>query len=83
MQVSIKAFIQAIGAGLNHYSELDEKIYREANIYIDHFESANKELRGLLDMGITFSGEIGHVISQEQQLESVDNKITVFQNLGG
>lgn len=79
----MKGLIGAVGAGLSHHSELEEKIYREADIYVDHFESANKELAGLLNMGIKFAGEIGQLISGGLQLENVDSgKITVFQSLG-
>lgn len=68
---------------MSHYSELDERIYREADIYVDHFESANRELAGLLDMGIKFSAEIGQLISKERCLKNSDNnKITIFQSLG-
>lgn len=72
---------EAIGAGLCHHNELEEQIYRQAAIFVDHLESANKELIGLLNGGIRFFGEIGQVITGE--LEAVDtNVVTVFQSLG-
>lgn len=68
---------------MSHHSELDERIYREADIYVDHFESANRELAGLLNIGLKFVGEIGQLIAGEHRLGNADkNKITIFHSLG-
>lgn len=72
---------EAVGAGQHHHNELEEKIYREALIYIDHKESAEKELAGLLNIGLKFAGEIGQLITEEIRPGSAD-KISIFQSLG-
>lgn len=43
-------------------------------------EAAEKELKGLIDMGITLSGEIGEVINKQKA--PPESGITVFQSLG-
>ncbi|KAJ8986144.1 hypothetical protein NQ317_005616 [Molorchus minor] len=54
----------AVGGGANnHHSELDEEIYRNSDVYIDHWAGAHTELSGLEKMGIQFKGEVGAVIS--------------------
>lgn len=73
--------IVAVGAGLSHHSELDEAIYKEADVYVDHMDSAKTELAGLEKIGVKFAGEIGEVIAGT--LKPVPSKkITVFQSLG-
>lgn len=73
--------INAVGAGKNHYSELEEDIYRNAFIAVEHLESANKELKGLLDKGIKINCEVGELISKSCELPLKVN-FTVFQSMG-
>lgn len=73
--------IPAVGANpKNHFSELDHKIYLNADIYIDNWTGAKKELAGLENMGVRFKGEIGNVITGD--LLTRPNRISVFQSLG-
>lgn len=73
--------INAVGAGINHYSELEEEIYINAFIAVEHMESAQKELKGILEKGIEINCEIGEFISENRSLP-VDTEFTVYQSLG-
>ncbi|KAG5877036.1 hypothetical protein JTB14_006517 [Gonioctena quinquepunctata] len=76
------AHINAVGAGrANHHSELEEKLYFESDVYIDHWEGAKKELAGLESAGVKFKGEIGGVIRGDFKTNDQD-RITIFQSLG-
>ncbi|XP_014246893.1 ketimine reductase mu-crystallin isoform X2 [Cimex lectularius] len=72
--------INAIGAGINHHSELDEKIYRNAILVVDEMEAAQKELKGLLEKSINIWGEVGAVITGQNTLPN--SEITIFHSLG-
>ncbi|EFA08703.1 Ketimine reductase mu-crystallin-like Protein [Tribolium castaneum] len=69
--------INAIGAGVNHYSELSPDIYNTSDVYVDHAEGAKVELAGL---GVKL-GEIGGVIAGDLPPPTL-NQVTVFQSLG-
>lgn len=74
------AHINAVGAGINHHSELDTELYQTACIYTDTMASAKTELKGLLDLGITMQGEVGDIINGTKSAER--ERITIFQSLG-
>ncbi|XP_072379293.1 ketimine reductase mu-crystallin isoform X2 [Diabrotica undecimpunctata] len=74
------AHINAVGLGRTHHSELEEKLYYHADVYIDHWEGVNSELSGLAKL-IEFKGEVGKVIMNQITTEDI-NRITVFQSLG-
>lgn len=69
----------AVGAGINHHSELDVDLYEMASVYTDTLASAEIELKGLLELGITIE-EVGDIINGTKSAER--GKITVFQSLG-
>lgn len=69
----------AVGAGINHHSELDVDLYEMACVYTDTMTSAEIELKGLLELGITIE-EVGDIISGTKSAER--GRITVFQSLG-
>jgi thiomorpholine-carboxylate dehydrogenase len=69
----------AVGAGINHHSELDVDLYEMASIYTDTMASSETELKELLELGITIE-EVGHVINGTKSAER--GRITVFQSLG-
>lgn len=75
------AHINAIGAGQNHHSELSEALYKKSFLVVDHMESADKELAGLIEMGIDIQGEIGNYLNS---LKAVPESVscTIFHNLG-
>ncbi|GLV34992.1 uncharacterized protein CBL_09472 [Carabus blaptoides fortunei] len=73
--------INAVGAGANHHSELDEALYHNSVIYVDHMAGAKVELAGLEKMGVQLVGEIGELISNDKPLPQND-KITIFHSLG-
>uniref|UniRef100_A0A6P7GTV6 Ketimine reductase mu-crystallin n=1 Tax=Diabrotica virgifera virgifera TaxID=50390 RepID=A0A6P7GTV6_DIAVI len=73
-------FILAVGLGRTHHSEVEEKLYHRADVYIDHWEGVNTELAGLAEI-IEFKGEVGKVILNQITTKDV-NRITVFQSLG-
>lgn len=64
---------------MDHHKELEEAIYKEADVYVDHMDSAKSELAGLEKIGVQFKGEIGSVIAGSLM---PSDKITVFQSLG-
>lgn len=69
----------AVGAGINHHSELDLDLYEMACVYTDTMVSAENELKGLLELGITIE-EVGDIINGTKSAER--GRITVFQSLG-
>jgi len=69
----------AVGAGISHHTELDVDLYEMASIYTDTLASAETELKGLLELGITIE-EVGDIINGTKSAER--GKITVFQSLG-
>ncbi|XP_074030641.1 ketimine reductase mu-crystallin [Leptinotarsa decemlineata] len=75
------AHINAVGAGKTHHSEVQEKLYFQSDVYIDHWEGAKTELAGLEKAGVKFKGEVGGVIRGDIKTED-ENKITIFQSLG-
>lgn len=78
--VKPNVMINAVGANLNHYSELGSDIYEKAAIYTDSFASADGELKGLKEQGFEILGEIGELTSGEKRREH--NGVIVFQSLG-
>nr|CAD7441370.1 unnamed protein product [Timema bartmani]CAD7458610.1 unnamed protein product [Timema tahoe] len=72
--------INAIGAGVNHHSELDEHLYRHSVIYTDTMASAKVELQGLAEFGVKIEGEIGDIVAG--QITPNRQDITVFHSLG-
>ncbi|CAG9814836.1 unnamed protein product [Phaedon cochleariae] len=75
------AHINAVGASNTHFSELDKKLYDCSDVFIDYWNGAKVELKGLIDEGMKFKGEVGEVI--KGNLMTVDErKITIFQGLG-
>ncbi|CAH1100823.1 unnamed protein product [Psylliodes chrysocephalus] len=75
------AHINSVGAGRNHHSEIEESLYFNADVYIDHWEGAKTELAGLEKIGIQFKAEVGKVILNQVKTED-PNRITIFQSLG-
>jgi len=69
----------AVGAGINHHSELDVDLYETACVYTDTMASAETELKGLFELGITIE-EVGDIINGTKSAER--GRITVFQSLG-
>lgn len=69
----------AVGAGINHHSELDVDLYEMACVYTDTMASAETELKELLELGITIE-EVGGIINGTKSAER--GRITVFQSLG-
>lgn len=67
----------AIGAGMNHHSELHPNIYESSQVYTDHWEGAKTELAGIMDKLTGIVGEV--ILGQKPQPE---NGITVFQSMG-
>lgn len=70
--------INAVGAA--HHAELDEDIYKEADIYVDCYDGGEFELATLLKMGLKFTGEIGELVTGK--ITPLRGKISVFQSLG-
>ncbi|CAG9865160.1 unnamed protein product [Phyllotreta striolata] len=79
--VKAGAHINSVGLGKTHHSEVEEKLYFDADVYIDHWEGARAELSGLIKAGVQFKGEVGSVIANEVQTEDA-NRVTIFQSLG-
>ncbi|KAL0272826.1 UNVERIFIED_CONTAM: hypothetical protein PYX00_005655 [Menopon gallinae] len=73
------AFINAVGAGINHHSELHTDIYEKSTIYTDSLTNAKVELKGLEDQGFRICGEVGEVINGTKSKES---GLVIFHSLG-
>jgi hypothetical protein len=71
--------LTAVGAGINHHSELDVDLYKLACVYTDTMASAETELKGLLEEGMTIE-EVGDIINGTKSADR--GMITVFQSLG-
>ncbi|ENN70570.1 hypothetical protein D910_01876 [Dendroctonus ponderosae] len=76
--------INAIGVvtskGEDKRYELSAETYKNAAVYVDSWEGANKELTGLLEFGAEMKAEIGDVILGNVQSGNKDRSI--FQSLG-
>ncbi|XP_068083725.1 ketimine reductase mu-crystallin isoform X2 [Anabrus simplex] len=71
--------INAVGAGVNHHSELDTDLYKAASIFTDSMSAAKVELHGLANIEVTIQGEIGDII--QGKYPAPRGKITVFHSL--
>lgn len=72
--------INAVGAGINHHSELHTDIYEKSTIYTDSLTNAKVELKGLEDQGYHICGEVGEVINGTKSKESTG--LVIFHSLG-
>lgn len=70
--------IKAIGAGLNHHSELADDVYARSAIYVDSIVSARSELATL---NHPILGQVGEVILGQLPVPSAEAS-TVFQSMG-
>nr|CAH7766607.1 unnamed protein product [Callosobruchus chinensis] len=75
------AHINAVGASRNHFSELDEKLYRNSDLYLDSMETMKAEMVGLDMLNDSLRGEVGAVINRTIPA-SPNDRITIF-NGGG
>ncbi|XP_053958981.1 ketimine reductase mu-crystallin isoform X1 [Anastrepha ludens] len=69
--------INSVGAGQVHFQEIGPDIYDHAKVYIDSWENAKTELKGLK---ADIIGEVGEVINFGKYPQ--EDKITVFQSMG-
>lgn len=71
--------IIAVGAGINHHSELDLDIYTDpkTKIYVDNWGSAQTELKTLQ---APIEGEVGDIINGIKVVPSTG--ITIFHSMG-
>lgn len=69
----------AVGAGVNHHSEIDEDIYTNAQtkIYVDSNAGAESELKTL---NAPIIGEVGEIINKNWQPPS--GGMTIFHSMG-
>ncbi|CAH1986706.1 unnamed protein product [Acanthoscelides obtectus] len=58
------AHINAVGASRNHFSELDEQLYRNSDLYLDSVETMKPEMAGLDMLTDSLRGEVGAVINK-------------------
>lgn len=79
--VKPNVIINAIGAGINHHSELSKNIYEKSIIYTDSMENAKNELKGLEDEGYHIEGEIGEIVNGKVP-EHDQNRPIIFHSLG-
>lgn len=69
--------VNAIGAGINHFSELDSELYLKGQLYVDTMTGAKIELKGL---NAEIIGEVGEVINGFKPTPK--DGITIFQSMG-
>jgi len=72
--------INAIAVNQNNL-ELEEDVYKNANVYIDYWDGARNELPHIQKLGVEFKGQIGDLIVGKMLSPNVDTT-TVFQSLG-
>nr|CAI5838288.1 unnamed protein product [Callosobruchus analis] len=75
------AHINAVGASRNHFSELDEQLYRNSDLYLDSIETMRPEMVGLDMLNDSIRGEVGAVINRTLPA-TPSERITIF-NGGG
>lgn len=61
--------------------ELEEEIYRNAQVYVDSWNGAKKELKKLKEYGADMKAEVGEVILGKVS-KPAKEKVTIFQSLG-
>lgn len=69
--------LPAVGAGVNHHSEIDGSVYEKSKIYVDNWAGADSELKAL---SYPIEGEVGEVINGVKGTPS--QPITIFHSLG-
>lgn len=77
---SLNCFIcLAVGAGINHFSELSKDLYTDprTKIYVDSNSNAESELRGLY---ASIDGQVGDIINGQRKIPC--NGITIFHSMG-
>ncbi|KAI5708849.1 hypothetical protein M8J76_004565 [Diaphorina citri] len=76
------AHINAVGAGLNHHSELDSAIYSHSSIFFDSEAAARGELKGLYEqVPANMVGEVGGLIAANLTRDA-RYPLTVFHSMG-
>ncbi|XP_017299593.1 zinc finger protein 502 [Diaphorina citri] len=76
------AHINAVGAGLNHHSELDAAIYSHSSIFFDSEAAARGELKGLYEqVPANMVGEVGGLIAANLTRDA-RYPLTVFHSMG-
>ncbi len=69
--------LPAVGAGVNHHSEIDGSVYEKSKIYVDSWTGAASELKTL---NYQIEGEVGEVINGVKQTPS--QPLTIFHSMG-
>lgn len=71
----------AIGAGVNHYSEVGMDVYQNFDVFIESYVGVETELRGIEAL---VTGEVGEIIEGQKQLNqsSGGGRKTIFQSMG-
>ncbi|KAL1129302.1 hypothetical protein AAG570_013831 [Ranatra chinensis] len=72
--------INAVGAGVNHHSELDTRTYQNSVVVTDSMASASEELKGLANIGVPVYAEIGQIINKTVKIPKTH--CTIFHSLG-
>lgn len=67
----------AVGAGVNHHSEIDGDVYEKSKIYVDSWAGAESELKNL---NYPIEGEVGEVINGI--LRTPTQPLTIFHSMG-
>ncbi|KAI8034469.1 ketimine reductase mu-crystallin [Drosophila gunungcola] len=69
--------INAVGAGVVHFSEVSPDIYHQAKVYVDCYANAEAELKGF---PVPISAELGAILLEGNYPNETD--ISVFQSMG-
>lgn len=67
----------AIGAGINHHSELNMNLYQSGTVFIESKVGIQNELKGIESL---ITSEIGEIIMNVRQAKATG--ISVFQSMG-
>lgn len=73
----VNNFCSAVGAGVNHHSEIDGGIYERSKIYVDSWTGAESELKTL---NYPIEGEVGEVINGV--IGTPTHPLTIFHSMG-
>lgn len=73
----MSVILAAVGAGVNHHSEIDDSVYEKSKIYVDSWSGSEAELKTL---NFPIVGEVGEVVNGVTQTPT--HPLTIFHSLG-
>jgi len=75
------AHVNAVGATLPHWRELDDGVLARAKLYVESYEAAAKGSGDVIAAGRVFA-ELGEVVAEAKPGRQSDEEITLYKSVG-